>query len=184
MNGPDPLADSPNRTRPDRPGGKSPRRKRSPAKPDRDERQVRSQRTPRPNDATEDVLEPAAGGPAPGVDPMQASLIQRQFTREEWEYLQNLPAGSLAEEIRLMRVLSLRLVQQGLKAEDPGDEIRYYSEATRIMARLPLLLKAEKALNAGQDEITLAMIRAINTVLDEVENNPARQLELPFPKPE
>ncbi len=149
------------------PGGKSPRRKRSPAKSNC------------PHDELENALEPAAGGPAPQPG-ARSDLAQRQFTREEWAYLEKLPAGSLAEEIRLMRVLSLRLVQQGLQAVDPSIEIRYYSEATRIMARIPALLKAEKALNTGQDDLTLAMIEAIQTVLEEDQKTIARQLELPL----
>jgi len=162
------VSQNPGRTKSSRPRGKTPHRKRSPAKSDRLQ------------DEIENALEPAVGGPAPRVDLEPSSLIRRQFTRDEWEYLQQLPSGSLAEEIRVMRVLSLRLVQQGLNADNPGDEIRYYSEATRIMARLPLLLKAEKALNSEQDDVTRAMIQAINAVLEEDQKKKAKQLELPL----
>jgi hypothetical protein len=144
------------------PGGKPPRRKRSPAKPPLD------------------VLEPAAGGPAPRRSYTGPNLSRQQFSQQEWAYLEGLPAGSLSEEIKLMRVLSLRLVQKGLQAENPGDEIRYYSEATRIMARLPQLLKAEQALQSGQDDLTQAMILAINAVLEEDQKKKARQLSLPL----
>jgi site-specific recombinase XerC len=127
-----------------------------------------------------DVLEPAAGGPAPRLSHASPNLLRQQISQQEWAYLESLPARSLSEEIKLMRVLSLRLVQQGLLAENPGDEIRYYSEATRIMARLPQLLKAEQALQAGQDDVTQAMIQAIKAVLEGDEKKKARQLELPL----
>ena len=153
------------------PGGKSPHRKRSPANRDAAMPQISNH---------EDVLEPAAGGPAPITIPVNTGLLRKLLSRQEWEYLERLPPGSLAEEIKLLRVLSLRLVQQGLQAENPGDEIRYYSEATRIMARLPQLLRAEKALQSGQDDVTRAMILAINTVLEEVENQPTRAVKLPL----
>ena len=159
------------RTKPDRPGGKTPRRKRSPA--------IRDAAVPQ-SSPSENVLEPAAGGPVPKSNTERPGLFRKQFSQLEWDYLEGLSPGSLAEEIKLMRVLSLRLAQQGIQAATPADEIRYYREATRIMARLPQLLKAEKVLNSGKDEITLAMIRAINTVLEDVDDNPPHQLELPF----
>jgi hypothetical protein len=144
------------------PGGKPPRRKRSPAKPPLD------------------VLEPAAGGPAPRRSHTGPNLLRQQISQQEWAYLESLPDRSLSEEIKLMRVLSLRLVQKGIQADNPSDEIRYYSEATRIMARLPQLLKAEQALESGQDELTQAMILAINAVLEGDQKKKARQLSLPL----
>jgi hypothetical protein len=144
-------------------------------------------RTPRrkrsPNQSPEDVLEPAAGGPArqgPNLLRQGPNLLRQQISAQEWAYLESVPEHSLSEEIKLMRVLSLRLVQQGFRADNSGDEIRYYSEATRIMARLPQLLKAERALQSGQDDVTLAMIDAINTVLEKDQKRKDRQLKLPL----
>lgn len=110
-------------------------------------------------------------GAQPGnLNALKHGFYARNFTELEVKDLETILGSGLINEISMMRVLARRVFDLMGQAETAEEAARALSVLGQAVARLAGVLKVEKMLGPGSDEVSHAISQALGDVLKEFKN--------------
>lgn len=97
------------------------------------------------------------------INALKHGFYSERFRNVELEDLLNIPAGSLEDEIAIIRVITRRAANQAEEGGTPAELLEIYNLIGEMCMRISAMLRTQKMLSAGGSDLD-ALYEAIDSV--------------------